>query len=198
MTVTDHLIYGFLWATFGVLHSVLASDSAKAFTRRVFGVRERLAYNAVAVLHIGGVWIIGMTALGGAAANGFAMQPFFSWLMLACIGLGVVLLVVAFSHYDSGRFTGLARSAADAGPEPLHVNGLHRYVRHPLYSGAFLVLIGQATDPFGLVTCFWASLYLIIGTWFEERRLILLYGDTYRMYQTRVPAFVPWKGRVSG
>ena len=74
---------------------------------------------------------------------------------------------------------------------------LHRFIRHPLYSGLFLVLWGHAQTEFALATALWGSVYLVIGAGFEERRLIDRYGDAYRTYRARVPAFVPWRGRAA-
>jgi len=78
----------------------------------------------------------------------------------------------------------------------LRVDGLHRYVRHPLYSAVFLVLWGAVWSPLGLMTAFFGSIYLVIGAWLEERRLIARYGDDYAAYRARVPAFIPWRGRA--
>lgn len=196
MGVLDHVIYGLLWLSFGVLHSVLASGTAKRVTQGLFGARERLAYNVIAVAHVGMVWVIGAVLLGGLTATRFDLSPAIRMALLICGVVGVLILLVAYRQYDGGRFTGLRPVAGDAEAEPLHTTGLHRYVRHPLYSGAFLVLFWQANDAFGLATCIWASLYLIIGTWFEERRLIALYGPAYLAYRVQVPAFIPWKGRA--
>jgi len=69
-------------------------------------------------------------------------------------------------------------------------------VQHPLYSGWFLVLWGQAQTEFTPATAVWGSFYLLIGTAFEERRLIARYGQIYEIYRKRVPAYLPWRGRV--
>ena len=61
--------------------------------------------------------------------------------------------------------------------------GLHRYVRHPLYSALFLCLWGLVQDPLSLATALWGSLYTLIGTYFEERKLISLYGEAYQTIQ---------------
>lgn len=179
-----------------MLHSVLASATAKQVTGRLFGAWERLAYNTIAVLHSGAVVAIGYLWLGGGSAGSFDLPAFATAGLWASFGLGSVILLAACRHYDSGRFTGLRAVSPDADPEPLHTSGLHRYVRHPLYSGSFLILFGIADGPFGLATCLWASLYLVIGTFFEERRLMGIYGDAYRTYRSAVPAFIPWKGRA--
>ncbi len=101
--------------------------------------------------------------------------------------------------YDRGRFVGTTQlRVPDMVPdEDLRIDGLHRYVRHPLYSGLFLVLWGHAQTEFALATALWGSLYLVIGTGFEERRLIARYGQAYTAYRARVPAYLPWRGRVT-
>jgi protein-S-isoprenylcysteine O-methyltransferase Ste14 len=40
------------------------------------------------------------------------------------------------------------------------------------------------------------SIYLYVGTFFEERRLVAEFGDDYREYQRQVPRLIPWRGRV--
>lgn len=196
MTLSEHLIYAVLWLLFGAAHSVLASETAKRLTRALFGRLERLAYNLIAILHFAATVAAGRFLLGGSAVQPFELPPLVQASMGAALVAGAGLILLALRHYDLRRFAGIARVGEGEGPEALHTEGLHRFVRHPLYSGAFLLLIGGATDPFGLATCLWASLYLVIGTWFEERRLIGLYGDAYRRYRAAVPAFIPWRGRA--
>jgi protein-S-isoprenylcysteine O-methyltransferase Ste14 len=86
----------------------------------------------------------------------------------------------------------MGRSTAD--DEPLQFRGLNRYVRHPLYAAGFMILWGRAGDPFAVATAVWGSLYLLIGTRLEERRLIRMFGSRYERYRRRVPAYFPWKG----
>ncbi len=110
------------------------------------------------------------------------------------------MIGVALLGYDRGRFLGATqlRQPDAAQDEDLRIGGLHRYVRHPLYSGLFLVLWGHAQSEFALTTVIWASVYLLIGTYFEERRLLDRYGDAYRSYSAVTPAYIPWRGRASG
>ena len=87
-------------------------------------------------------------------------------------------------------------TAIDDGDEALHLDGLHRYVRHPLYAATFPILWGLVDSEFALATAIWASAYFWLGSRYEERRLIARYGEAYRRYRTQVPAFVPWRGRA--
>lgn len=188
-------LYGLVWLAFGLSHSVLAGPAAKGTFNRVLGNRYRLIYNVVALCSFG------LTALLGLMI--FTDTPAIDWggrakVWLGMIGIsGWILLFIAAGGYDMKRFVGIAQAREDATEdEPLRTDGLHRYVRHPLYSAVFLILIGGAWTHFGLATAIFGSLYLIIGTWSEERKLLALYGEEYETYRKRVPAFIPWRGRV--
>jgi protein-S-isoprenylcysteine O-methyltransferase Ste14 len=108
--------------------------------------------------------------------------------------------VLGLTQYDLGRFGGVTQLLGDddllGDEEPLHITGWHRYVRHPLYLGAYLYLLGGAVSEFGLQTALWGCLYLWIGTWFEERSLVKLYGRAYIEYKEKVPAILPFRGRA--
>lgn len=118
-------------------------------------------------------------------------------LALVHLGGWAVMLFSA-RFYDLGRLGGLTqlRHPDQPADESLRRDGPHAWVRHPLYSGGFLILWGAALSPLGLATAVWGSLYLLIGTACEERRLLARYGQDYAAYRARVPAFVPWRGRV--
>lgn len=182
-----HLLYGAAWISFGAGHSWLAGARMK----RAFGAGYRLAFNIVATVHASAVFALGHHVLG----TPDTLAP---WPLLAMHIAGWALLAWSLKDYDLGRFSGLAQlRAARAGTplgddEPLITGGLHRHVRHPLYSAAFLILWGGAASPFGAATALWGSLYLVAGTWSEERRLLARHGAGYAEYRRRVPAFVPW------
>jgi len=192
-------VYALAWLSFGLGHSILAGDGAK---RRLFGALGpwyRLSYNLFATLHIAVIWGLGAVVLGPLPA--FPFGPVISGALAVVAVSGVVILVVALREYDLGLFSGLAQirnhRAGREGPdeEALVTTGLHRFVRHPLYLGAHLILWGRAVDPFGLATALWGSCYLLIGAGFEEKRLARLYGAAYEDYRDRVPSLVPWPRR---
>ncbi len=200
MSLVSHFLYALLWATFGLGHSVLADARVKARLKPYFRAGYRLAYNLFAVLHVGLIVGAGWWLLGDGEA--FPRPEFLRALQWGMTALGAGVLFAALFGYDLGRFAGTAQLRASAqgkfldDEEPLHLSGFHRYVRHPLYSGAFLLLWGRVADEFTLATALWASLYFWIGSRFEERRLIARFGDSYARYRDTVPAFVPWKGRA--
>lgn len=190
----SHALYGAAWLSFGAGHSLLAGARLKRF----FGAGYRIAFNVIATLHFAAVFTAGRLLLGPPDA---ANTPIGA---IAVHALGWALLLVSIRDYDLGRFSGLTQwRAARAGAPlqdddgPMVVGGLHRFVRHPLYTAAFMILWGGAFSALGGATAVWGSLYLLLGTWSEEKRLLVRYGDDYRAYRKRVPAFIPWKGRAA-
>jgi len=195
-----HILYVLAWLSFGAGHSLLAGNRVKARLEPALGPYYRLAYNGFAAVHIAAVWLIGAWLMGGAAP---LPLPGAARLTLWGISaLGLIVLLLALRDYDLGRFAGTTqvrsrrRGTGEPEDEPLHTSGLHAYVRHPLYAGAYLLVWGNAQDPFGLATAVWASVYLAVGTWFEERRLLARYGDAYARYRAKVPALIPWRGKA--
>ncbi len=194
-----HLFYGLGWLSFGAVHSALSSSPVKQRLTPVFGAYYRLSYNLFAVLHIGAVWGFGQMALD---ATPLVLEPGIETALTAVRWLGIIVLVLAIREYDLGRFSGLSQIRShrqgqpDPGDEALVIHGLHRFVRHPLYLGAHMILWGGALNGFGLATAVWGSLYLAVGARHEESALLALYGEAYATYQTRVPAVFPWKGKV--
>lgn len=201
MDLIDHAVYAALWLSFALGHSALAAAPARQRLQGLFGGGYRLAYNLIAVGHIGAVWAIGRFVLAR-DATAFALPGLLQAALWVMAAAGAAILLVALRGYDLGRFGGIAQwRAARAGrplteDEDLTTAGLNRFVRHPLYLGAILVLIGLIDSPFSLATAAWATLYFVVGARLEETRLVARYGDAYRRYRRQVPFLLPWRGRV--
>ena len=199
MTSLEILIYALLWLSFGFIHSLLARASIKRLLQPLFGRAYRISYNLFSTLHIGLIIIGGQIILGENSVK-FEIADSLALLAIASQLLGIVVILFSLTQYDTGLFSGLRQlSAGDDlsdDEEPLHITGMHRYVRHPIYLGAYLYFLGGAVSEFGMQTAIWACLYLLIGTWFEERSLVTQYGNAYTEYKQKVPAIFPFKGRA--
>ncbi|MCG8509278.1 MAG: isoprenylcysteine carboxylmethyltransferase family protein [Rhodospirillales bacterium] len=198
--LTAHLCYAAGWAAFGFCHSLLARGFVKACLVPRLGPYFRLTYNLFAAVQIAAVVWLGWFLLDGRPA--FAYPDSLRLLLGGGHLIGWVLFVFALTGYDLGRLVGITQirnhlqgiSAPE--DEPLRRDGFHRYVRHPLYAAAFLILWGTVWNELSLATAIWASLYFLIGTRYEERWLKAHYGAEYEAYAEKVPAFIPWKGRA--
>jgi len=84
-------------------------------------------------------------------------------------------------------------------PMPITVAGPYRWVRHPLYLFMILMIWScpDLTSDRLLFNLLW-TVWMVVGSYFEEIDLIAEFGDAYREYQKRVPMLVPflkWLGR---
>jgi len=73
-------------------------------------------------------------------------------------------------------------------------NGAFKFSRHPLYFFGILFLGLRSTmDLFYLTLFICVALYFIIGSYYEEKKLVEKFGDEYREYQKKVPRLFPFK-----
>lgn len=76
----------------------------------------------------------------------------------------------------------------------LVTDGIYASIRHPQYSGLFLITIGMLVQwPTLLTLLMWPVLMVVYYRLAkrEERQCIEEFGDAYREYMQKVPAFVP-------
>ena len=112
---------------------------------------------------------------------------FCALLMTATIGL------FFWASRTMGRNWSLvARTRED---HQLVEGGPFAYVRHPIYTALFLLMLAMAV-AFGHIGHLWISVPLYaLGTWLrigeEERLLRAMFGDAYDTYAARVRRFVP-------
>jgi protein-S-isoprenylcysteine O-methyltransferase Ste14 len=85
------------------------------------------------------------------------------------------------------------------GTETLATTGPYAYVRHPQYDGFILVMLGFLLQWPTLVTLIMfptlVTMYVRLARR-EEREVLSEFGDEYRRYANRTPAFLPRAGRV--
>ena len=81
------------------------------------------------------------------------------------------------------------------GTEPLVVEGPYRYVRHPLYAGALLLVFGlwlslDYSPLLATTALFLVWIYFIV-TPFEEKELRAIFGQEYERYARQVAKIFP-------
>lgn len=171
-----------LFGAFALHHSVLARTGVKrAVIRRVGEALERPLY----------VWLSSLLFL----LCCWLWQPLPGVLYSAAPGwrvvgvgvqlAGVVVTLLAARRLDARVLAGLRPSG---GPDAaLEISGLYGLVRHPIYFGWVLMVLGAphmtATRASFALT---SMAYLAVAVPFEERSLVATFGEAYRHYQRRV------------
>lgn len=106
---------------------------------------------------------------------------------------GLVVMMVSILKY----FTLLSgiRTLYEAQPsKELKRDGIHNYVRHPLYLGTLLFIWGMFfIFPMlnNLIAVVIITAYVLIGTRLEERKLLMEFGGLYADYIAEVPMLIP-------
>jgi protein-S-isoprenylcysteine O-methyltransferase Ste14 len=190
------------WLAYAALHSLLASLAVKQWlARRWPGLVPgyRLAFNGIATLALlpvlglvygtDSAWLWRWTGAAAWCANG-----------LAAAALAAVFW--AARGYDMDEFIGLRQwrqgdRATDDG-EAFIISPMHRLVRHPWYFGSLVLVWTRDMNGPLLVSALAITLYFIVGSRLEERKLMVLHGDVYRRYCQCVAGLVPLPWKVLG
>lgn len=200
--MSELLWLGLAWLGYFILHSLLASLQIK---RRVAAHYPhampyyRLGFNLVAVLlALPLVWL----TLRIPGDPLWAWRGGWAWLANGVAGAALVLFAYSLRFYDTAEFLGLRqwreRESAVEDQERFRLSPLHRYVRHPWYFLGLLLLWSRDMPPGMLLSSALATLYFIVGSRMEERKLLVYYGEAYAAYRRRVPGLLPLPWRHLG
>ena len=194
-----------IWAAliiFAVIHTALASHGAKALAVRVLGARDvnaayRLIYNVIAVAALGPALYLVWTRPD---VELYRFPAPFDSIALGLQGLAALGLAYSVYQMDWTFFLGLRQligppantTIESTSTAQLVTSGLHRFVRHPLYTTSLIVLYLVSPMTLNrLALAVGVHVYFWIGSIFEERKLVGEFGDAYRNYQHRVPRLLP-------
>ncbi len=191
------LTIGFV--TYFALHSLLASHQLKNYVAKRWPTvmpAYRLVFNVLSV-----VLLLPLLWLMQQNPGPVIWQWHGSWslLMNGLMFVAIGGFIWSLKSYDNMVFLGITqwknRHQSCEDPEQLHISTLHRFVRHPWYFFILVILWTQDIHLVQLVTYGLMTLYFVIGSHLEERKLMECYGDAYRQYYRRVPGLIPlpWK-----
>ncbi len=183
---------------YGILHSWTASRSMKDRIRRVGGTAVdrwyRLAYNVVGTVLL--LPFVPMLLWLPDRILYTMPMPWF-WLALLAQAAALVGIVYGVALTDAWQFLGLRQLdplPSDVPPRQAHLvlSGPYRWVRHPLYFfGLIMIWLTPQMTINRLTLAVVLSIYLYVGTFFEERRLIDEFGAAYEEYRREVPRLLP-------
>ena len=205
------------FGVFGVLHSVGAQEPFKnalvRWTGSFFvdyiwrlvycGLSFWALYYGVAALHWTpnveyDVWLIA--------------YPEWLWRVVVVLHLAsIAFIYAAFLQSDYLEFLGFKQAyrgllvmfgGAGAltnlklfGTHRLVVSGAYRWVRHPMLAGGLLFMLTSGPSLNNVVYTAMYTVYMVIGGYYEEKRMIKVFGEDYRRYRRQVGAYFPRLGR---
>jgi protein-S-isoprenylcysteine O-methyltransferase Ste14 len=194
-----------LWVCWCALHSAMITRAATEYLRRRHPRASRfyrLSFNAVSVLTLAPVVAYELSIAGA---------PLFKWegpweiARFALLATAAALGLAGARRYDLLAFLGLrqafhgerAQAEVIGAGGTIDTAGVHRFVRHPWYLAALVVIWTRELTAAAIVSNVVLAAYLIVGTFLEERKLVAELGGEYRRYTMRVSMLLPFKYIVS-
>jgi len=101
-----------------------------------------------------------------------------------------------FFNYDSLSFFGIRqiinfRKKGNAS-DKIKKSGLLGVIRHPMYLALIIFLWCRIFSMTDLIVNALLTIYVIIGTYLEEKKLVLEFGNSYIKYRQEVPMLIPF------
>lgn len=192
--------YGILLACalYGALHSTLASPPVKAAAARAVGRPVyhrfyRLFFSIMAALTL-----LPLLALVAWLPDRRIYAIPAPWADLTLLLQAAAVVGVLYTVLQTGalRFVGLRqtfeRDPAGPSPEKLVLNGLYRWARHPIYTATLVFLWLTPVMTWNILALnIGLSTYMVIGSIFEEQKLVAQFGQAYQDYRRRTPRIIP-------
>ena len=201
------------FGVFGLLHSIGAREPFKnrlAQWTSLFFVEHfwRFLYCALSYVAL----YCGVASLHWARHpendSWLVVYPDWLWQVMAVLRLGAVaLMYAAFLQSDYLEFLGLRQAGRGLlallgrpvrqpklelfGTHRLVVGGVYAWVRHPMMVGGLLFLLTSGPSLNTLIYTAMYATYMVIGGYYEDRRMARIFGEDYLRYQARVGAFFP-------
>lgn len=191
--IYSHIMLAVAWILYCILHSVFASSMFKGFAHEwMHGHYKyyRLYYTLFAALTFVAILIYQVTM-----SSYQLFEPTTTSLVLGIIiaSLGLTVMCMCIVKYFM-QLSGLKGLIENTNTNELMITGIHKVVRHPLYSGTFVFVWGLLLI-FPLVSLLIAdtiiTVYTLIGLHFEERKLEKEFGEAYKIYKQKVPMIIP-------
>jgi protein-S-isoprenylcysteine O-methyltransferase Ste14 len=167
-----------VWGAFG-LYWLIAAAGAKHGSRST-----RVSFPSLLVLLA--VVLVRVFKGDALVVHGLALQAVGIVVLAAGLGFAV------WARIFLGRNWGMPMTRKDE-PE-LVTTGPYRFVRHPIYSGILLAILGTAlaTNLYWLIVLAVLGAYFIYSATVEERLMSTAFPSTYPSYRAKTKMLIPF------
>jgi methanethiol S-methyltransferase len=190
-----------LWIVWCAIHSGMISLTLNAYLKIKFGRYYkfyRLFYNLVALITLIPLFLYSQSLKGPVL---FQWEGYMTFIQFSLLAIVITLFIAGGIKYDMLQFSGIrqiksgkSHSALSESGE-INTSGILSLTRHPWYLAGIIFIWVAYREMYvsTLIVNILLTIYLVIGTMLEERRLITEFGDSYRDYMRRVSMLFPSK-----
>ncbi len=199
-----YLVIVFLWTGYCALHSYLISIGFTNLMQQL--LKKYYAFYRLFYILISLFLLIPLINYTGQLDNNIVITyGQYPDIFRRVLVYGALLMFfwAFFFDYDSLSFFGIrqilnfGRIKKITPSDEIKKNGLLGIMRHPMYFALIIYLWCQTRKISDIVVNMVLTVYIIIGTYLEEKKLVLEFGETYAKYQKEVPMLIPFtKGKV--
>lgn len=195
----QYFILSILWILFCVIHSGLITTTVTKIAKNSLKNNYRfyrLFYNFIAIITF--LPIIYYSEFIN-SYNVISWQDNLKTIQYLTIFIALLLFWSGAKQYNMAQFIGIAqifhkeKTTTLSNSGNISNKGILGLIRHPWYTGTFLLLWAREFTIKTIIVNIILSIYLIVGTYLEERKLILEFGNEYQLYKTKVSMFIPFK-----
>ncbi len=200
-----YLFIAFMWTGYCSLHSYLISIRFTNLMTRL--LKDYYAFYRLAYVMISIILLVPIIKYSAQVNDPVIVTYEFPLSIVRYVlmsGSLIMFFWAFFFDYDSLSFLGI-RQILDFGKtkktdqsEEIKRNGLLGIIRHPMYFSLTIYLWCQTFRVLDIVVNTVLTLYVLIGTMLEEKKLVIKFGDSYIKYQQEVPMLIPFTKRKKG
>ena len=198
-----YLIISLIWVGYCFLHSYLISVRFTQFIER--SLKNYYAWYRLFYVLLSFVLLVPLIKYTSSMDNEIIIEWVSPWSVIRIMMMWGSLLTffwAFFFNYDSLSFFGI-RQILNFGKTKIinpaleiKKNGLLGIIRHPMYLCLIIYLWCQTFRMVDIIVNSILTIYVLIGTILEEKKLVLEFGDNYIKYQQEVPMLIPFKKRL--
>jgi protein-S-isoprenylcysteine O-methyltransferase Ste14 len=208
--VMKYILLSALWILWCFVHSLLISTKTTSRAKNFLGnnyAYYRIFYNLFSIVTVLPLLYWQRMIPGPVIIK---ISPFLMIFKYTALISSVIVVAGSFFTFDVMEFAGFRQVSGmhkkkinqlgnESNRPVISKHGFYAIVRHPMYLGGFVFLIASMMNAplaqflgYGIL-----AVYMIVGTYIEDRRLARELGDIYQDYQKEVPLFLPkfFRGR---
>ncbi len=200
-----YLVIILIWAAYCFIHSFMISTWFTGIVQRL--IKKYYAFYRLFFVLLSTILLIPLIRYTVKLDHEiiFNYSPALNVVRYVLMISGVLVFAKAFFiDYDVLHFVGIRqamnfkKTSKEPADKELKNSGLLGIVRHPMYSALIVVLWCHSFTIADVVVNAVLTIYIVIGTILEERKLLLEFGDSYANYQKEVPMLIPFiRTRIS-
>ena len=191
--ITSHIILASGWILYCTLHSIFASIRFKQIAGQRMGSQHKFFRLYYIIFAFAGFAAIMIHLVTISSYRLFIITPAATIIGSIVAAFGFIVMSVCIIKYFM-QLSGLKKIIGNETGNELMITGIHKIVRHPLYTATFIFIWGLLIlYPYLslLIVDIIITAYTLIGLHFEEQKLEKEFGNAYRMYKQKVPMLIP-------